>query len=256
MRILLIGYGKMGQAIERIALQRGHHIVYKIDLDNSASLAAVDPETVDMALEFSQPTAAYSNICQCLTKNIPVISGTTGWLAQKEEVYAYCKAYQGTFFYASNFSIGMNIFFKINTFLAKLMDQCPGYDVMLAEEHHLEKKDTPSGTAITLAEGIIQNMRRKKRWKVVAEQQAPQKESLNILVRRKEEVPGTHTVTYTTQLDTLQLTHTAHGREGFAQGVVLVAEWMRDKQGVLTMEDFLALDASRESWQNPPIVHA
>jgi 4-hydroxy-tetrahydrodipicolinate reductase len=247
MRILLIGYGKMGRAIEQVALRRGHHIVHKIDLDNRAALATVGPETVDVALEFSQPTAAYSNICQCLTKNIPVISGTTGWLAQKEEVYAHCKAHQGTFFYASNFSVGMNIFFKINTFLAKLMDQCPGYDVMLAEEHHWEKKDTPSGTAITLAEGIMQNMRRKKRWKVVSKQQTRQKDSLDILVRREQDVPGTHTVTYTAQLDTLELKHIAHSREGFAQGVVLVAEWIRDKQGILTMEDFLALDASQGS---------
>jgi 4-hydroxy-tetrahydrodipicolinate reductase len=245
MRILLIGYGKMGQAIEQVALRRGHYIVHKIDLGNRGSLAAVDPETVDVALEFSQPAAAYSNICQCLAKHIPVISGTTGWLAQREEVYAYCKAHQGTFFYAPNFNIGMNIFFKINAVLAKLMDQCPEYDVMLAEEHHREKKDTPSGTAITLAEGIIQNMRRKKRWKIGLRQQTRQKDSLDILVKREQDVPGTHTVTYTAPLDTLELRHVAHSREGFAKGVVSVAEWIRDKQGILTMEDFLGLGASQ-----------
>lgn len=239
MRILLIGYGKMGRAIENIALQRGHHITHKIDLSNSASLATFNPKTVDIALEFSQPTAAYSNIWQCLAKNVPVISGTTGWLAKKEELCAYCKARQGTFFYASNFSIGMHILCKVNTFLAKLMDQYPEYEVTLAEEHHLEKKDTPSGTAIALAEGIIQNMRRKKGWETAS---TPQKDMLGILAKRKHNVPGTHTVTYTAPLDTLELKHTAHSREGFALGVVLVAEWIQDKQGILGMEDFLRLD--------------
>ena len=248
MRILLIGYGKMGQAIEQVALQRGHCIVHKIDSGKSTSLATVDSKTVDVALEFSQPTAAYSNICQCLAKNIPVISGTTGWLAQKEEVYAYCKAHQGTFFYAANFSIGMNILFKVNTYLAKLMDQCPEYDVTLAEEHHWEKKDAPSGTAITLAEGIIQNMHRKKEWKLVSTQKTQQQQdSLGILVKREKDVPGTHTVTYTALSDTLVLKHTAHSRAAFALGVVLVAEWLRDKQGILTMEEFIALDATQGS---------
>lgn len=239
MRILLIGYGKMGRAIENIALQRGHHITHKIDLSNSASLATFNPKTVDIALEFSQPTAAYSNIWQCLAKNVPVISGTTGWLAKKEELCAYCEARQGTFFYASNFSIGMHILCKVNTFLAKLMDQYPEYEVTLAEEHHLEKKDTPSGTAIALAEGIIQNMRRKKGWETAS---TPQKDMLGILAKRKHDVPGTHTVTYTAPLDTLELKHTAHSREGFALGVVLVAEWIQDKQGILGMEDFLRSD--------------
>jgi 4-hydroxy-tetrahydrodipicolinate reductase len=237
--MLLIGYGKMGQAIEHVALQRGHRITHKIDLSNSASLATVNPKTVDVALEFSQPTAAYSNIYQCLAKNIPVISGTTGWLAKKEELCAYCKVYQGTFFYASNFSIGMNILCKVNTFLAKLMDPYPEYEVTLAEEHHLEKKDAPSGTAIALAEGIIQNMHRKNRWEIFP---AQQKDSLGILVKREPDVPGTHTITYTAPPDTLELKHTAHSREGFALGVVLVAEWIQDKQGILGMEDFLRLD--------------
>jgi 4-hydroxy-tetrahydrodipicolinate reductase len=242
MRILLIGYGKMGRAIEQVALQKGYLIAHKIDLANRTSLANVNPETVDVALEFSQPAAAYSNIYQCLTKNIPVISGTTGWLAQKEELDAYCRAHQGTFFYASNFSIGMNILFKVNAWLAKLMDRCPEYDVTLVEEHHLEKKDAPSGTAITLAEGIIQNMCRKSRWAIASTQQ---KDSLGILVKREQGVPGTHTVTYTAPQDTLELKHTAHSREGFALGVVLVAEWIQDKKGILGMENFLKLDATQ-----------
>ena len=239
MRILLIGYGKMGQAVGQVATQRGHHIVHKVDLKNSTSLATLNPQTVDVAVEFSHPTAAYDNISQCLAKNIPVISGTTGWLDKKKELHTYCKAQQGTFFYASNFSIGMNIFFKVNAFLAKLMDRCPEYEVVLAEEHHLEKKDAPSGTAITLAEGIIRNMHRKKRWSVAPTQQ---KDSLGILVERKQDVPGTHVVTYSAPLDTLEVKHTAHSREGFALGAVLVAEWIRDKEGVLGMEDFLQLD--------------
>jgi 4-hydroxy-tetrahydrodipicolinate reductase len=242
MRILLIGYGKMGQAVEQVALQKGHHIAHKIDLGNSVSLATINPKTVDVAIEFSQPTAAYSNICQCLAKNIPVISGTTGWLAKKEELYAYCKAHQGTFFYASNFSISMNILFKINEYLARLMDQCPVYEVTLGEVHHLEKKDAPSGTAITLAEGIIQNMRRKQGWEVTPTQQ---ENSVGILVKREKDVSGTHTITYTAPLDTLKLTHVVHSRESFALGAVLVAEWIQGKQGILGMEDFLAMHNSQ-----------
>jgi 4-hydroxy-tetrahydrodipicolinate reductase len=239
MRILLIGYGKMGQAVEQAATQRGHHIAHKIDSSNSASLAIINPRTVDVAVEFSHPTAAYNNIAQCLAKNIPIISGTTGWLDKKRELCAYCKEQQGTFFYASNFSMGMNIFFKVNVFLAKLMDRCPEYEVALAEEHHLAKKDAPSGTAITLAEGIIRNMHRKKGWSVAPTQQ---KDNLGILVKRKQDIPGTHIVTYSAPLDALEVKHTAHGREGFALGAVLVAEWIRDKEGILGMEDFLRLD--------------
>mmetsp|Transcript_9878 Transcript_9878/g.22802 ORF Transcript_9878/g.22802 Transcript_9878/m.22802 type:complete len:242 (-) Transcript_9878:500-1225(-) len=236
MRILLIGYGKMGRAIEQVALRKGHYIVAKIDLDNNASLATINPKMIDVALEFSQPTAAYRNICQCLAKHIPVISGTTGWLAQKEALHAYCIAQQGTFFYAANFSIGMHILFKVNTWLAMLMDQYAAYDVTLTEEHHLEKKDAPSGTAIALAKEIIRKIHRKTTWEI-----APirQKDSLGILVKREKDIPGTHTITYHSSLDTLELKHTVHSREGFALGVVLVAEWIQGKQGIFTMEDFL-----------------
>ena len=239
MRILLIGYGKMGKAIEQVALQRGHDIADKIDLSNSASLATIDPQTVDVAIEFSQPAAAYDNIYQCLSKGIPVIAGTTGWLAQKEALDTYCQAQRGTFFYASNFSLGMNILFKINAFLAQLMDRHPAYEVTIEEVHHLEKQDTPSGTAITLAEGITKNMRRKKQWALAP---VHQEALLGIVAKRAKDVPGTHTVTYTTPLDTLTLQHTAHSRESFALGAIWVAEWMQDKQGVLGMEDLLQLD--------------
>ena len=238
MRILLIGYGKMGKAIEQVALQRGHPIAHKIDLANRASLATIDPKTVDVALEFSQPAAAYDNIYQCLSKNIPVIAGTTGWLAKKEALYAYCKAQKGTFFYASNFSLGMNMLFKVNAFLAKLMDHHPAYEVTLEEVHHLAKKDRPSGTAITLAEGIIQNMHRKQQWELAPVQQAA---SLGIVAKREKDVLGTHTITYTAPLDTLELKHTVHSRTAFALGAVWVAEWIQDKQGILGMEDLLKL---------------
>ncbi|MEM9417076.1 MAG: 4-hydroxy-tetrahydrodipicolinate reductase [Bacteroidota bacterium] len=238
MRILLIGYGKMGQAIAQVALQRGHQIAHKIDRDNRASLATIDPSTVDVALEFSQPEAAYDNIYQCLAQGIPVIAGTTGWLAKKETLDAYCQAQKGTFFYASNFSIGMNIFFKVNAFLAKLMNQRPEYGVAIEEIHHVAKKDAPSGTAITLAEGIIENLHRKKSWALAPVKQV---DALEIVAQREKEVPGTHTVTYTAPLDTLTLQHTAHSRAGFALGAVLVAEWIQNKQGNLGMTDFLQL---------------
>ncbi len=240
MKILLIGYGKMGKAIEQVAVQRGHQLVHKIDLANSTPLATIDPATVDVAIEFSQPTAAYDNIYQCLFKNIPVIAGTTGWLDKKEALDTYCKEQGGTFFYAANFSIGMNILFKVNAFLAKLMNQRPEYDVMIQEVHHWEKKDVPSGTALTLAQDLMHHLHCKKRWV-----QAPtqQKDDLPIASMRVKDVPGTHTVTYTASLDTLELKHTAHSREVFALGAVLVAEWILGKQGVLGMEDFLKLDA-------------
>ncbi len=239
MRILLIGYGKMGKAIEQVALRRGHYIAYKIDLSNSASLATIYPQTIDVAIEFSQPEAAYDNISQCLSQGIPVIAGTTGWLAQKEALDAYCQAQQGTFFYASNFSLGMNILFKVNTLLAQLMDHHPEYEVTIEEIHHLEKQDTPSGTAITLAEGIVKKMRHKRAWKLSP---ADTEDTVSIVAKREKDVLGTHTVTYTTLLDTLELRHTAHSRESFALGAILVAEWIQDKQGILGMEDFLQLD--------------
>lgn len=236
MRLLLLGYGKMGKAIEQVAIQRGHHIMHK--LDSSAALATIDPKTIDVALEFTQPEAAYNNIYQCLTKGIPVLSGTTGWLDKKEVLDKYCQARQGTFFYASNFSIGMNIVFKVNALLAKLMDHHPAYKVEVEEVHHVEKKDAPSGTALTLAAGIVQNMRRKQQWALAPVQQ---EDTLAIVAKRAEDVAGTHKVTYATSMDTLTLQHTAHSRTSFALGAVLVAEWLQDKQGILGMEDFLKL---------------
>lgn len=239
MRILLIGYGKMGKAIEQVALQRDHSIAYTIDLTNSDLLANISPEAVDLAIEFTQPEAAYHNIYQCLSQGIPVVSGTTGWLHRKEEIEQYCQEKGGTFFYAANFSIGVNIFFKLNELLAKLMHQRSEYKVALEEIHHTTKKDAPSSTAITLAEGIIQNIPSKKQW---ANAPTKHEDTISIISQRIPNVPGTHTVTYNSLLDTLEIKHTAHSREGFALGTILVVEWIRNKKGILTMQDFLQLD--------------
>ena len=239
MNVLLIGYGKMGKAIEQVALQRGHSIAYTLDLPNSNLLANISPKTVDVAIEFTQPEAAYHNIYQCLSQGIPVVSGTTGWLYRKEEIEQYCQEKGGAFFYAANFSIGVNIFFKLNELLAKLMRQHSNYHVALEETHHTTKKDAPSGTAITLAEGIIQNMPSKKQW---VNAPIKQEDTISITSQRIPNVPGTHIVTYTSLLDTLEIKHTAHSREGFALGAVLVAEWIRNKKGILSMQDFLQLD--------------
>lgn len=220
-------------------MQRGHCIAHTVDAHNAASLATLDPKTVDVAMEFSEPVAAYGNIRQCIAKNIPTISGTTGWLSQKEALDAYCEAHRGTFFYASNFSVGMHIFHKVSAFLAKIIGRHDVYDVHLQEEHHQDKKDMPSGTALILAEDIMRHMPRKKCWEIMPKKL---RDSLGIQVNRRQDVPGTHTVTYDSPLDTLQIQHKAHSREGFAWGAVLVAEWVRGKQGVLGMEDFMQLD--------------
>ena len=236
MKLLLIGYGKMGKTIEPIALKRGHCIAYKIDQANSALLSSISREEVEVAIEFSQPAAAYQNIYRCIAQNIPVISGTTGWLARKKELVQYCREKDGTFFYAPNFSIGVNIFFKVNALLAQIMDAFPNYTPQLEETHHTEKKDAPSGTAIALAEAMIKNSSRKKSWINTVSQQD---DTLSIISKRASDVPGTHTVTYTSSTDSLEIKHIAHSREGFALGAVLVAEWIQGKKGVLTMEDFL-----------------
>ncbi len=238
MKIVLIGYGKMGQAIEKIAQHRGHQVCQKIDASDGTSLAALDPTTVDIAIEFTQPTVAYDNIHQCLSKNIPTISGTTGWLDRKPALDAYCEAQQGTFFYAANFSIGMNVFFKMNAFLARLMDQYPAYDVSIEEVHHTTKKDAPSGTTVVLAEGILKNLTRKKAWDLSP---TPAQDHLGIVAHRVPDVCGIHTVAYKHELDTLEIKHTAHSRTAFALGAVLVAEWLPGRQGVLGMDDFLGL---------------
>lgn len=236
MNILIIGYGKMGKTIEKIASERGHIIVKAIDQDDQ--LKESDIKDAQVAIEFTQPDAAFNNIMFCLQHRLPVISGTTGWLGKKGEVEAFCKKKDGTFFYASNFSIGVNLFFKLNKILAGIMHNHPQYKVSIEEIHHTEKKDSPSGTAITIAEGILPNYKEKKSW---INEPSENKSSLEIISFREPGIPGTHTVKYGSDLDEIMIKHTAHKRESFALGAVLVAEWIIDKKGVLSMDDFLKL---------------
>jgi 4-hydroxy-tetrahydrodipicolinate reductase len=233
MKILLLGYGKMGKAIEQIALERGHEIVGKITHSNQEQLNSIK---ADVAIEFSQPEAAYKNVRYCLENNIPVICGTTGWLEKKAEIEKLTADCNGTFFYASNFSVGVNLFFRLNEQLAKMMSKLNQYDAEIDEVHHTEKKDAPSGTAITLADGIMKHMTSKKRW-VKTSSQNP--EDLLITSFRIDQVPGTHLVKYLSPIDDIEIRHIAHSREGFARGAVMVAEWVPGKKGVLTMNDFL-----------------
>ncbi|HEU5289508.1 MAG TPA: 4-hydroxy-tetrahydrodipicolinate reductase [Cyclobacteriaceae bacterium] len=232
MKILLLGYGKMGKTIEKIALERGHEIVGRIDINNRTNI----PTNADVAIEFSQAEGAFDNIRFCLENNIPVVCGTTGWLDKKADVEKLTQSCNGTFFYASNYSIGVNIFFRLNEQLGKMMSSQPQYDVGIDEVHHTEKKDAPSGTAITLAEGILKNFPGKKQW-VKSETKNP--DDLMITSFRIDQVPGTHLVKYASPIDDIEIRHIAHSREGFARGAVLVAEWLPGKKGVLGMEDFI-----------------
>jgi 4-hydroxy-tetrahydrodipicolinate reductase len=239
MNILLLGYGKMGKIIGEIAESRGHTLAGKINLDNLSDLEKINPANVDAVIEFSQPESAFKNISWAIERGIPVVSGTTGWLEHLPEVKKLTEKKNGAFFYASNYSIGVNIFFKVNEFLAKLINETSGYQVAIEEIHHTEKKDAPSGTAITLAEGIIQNMDAKKDWHLTG-QMSGNGQSIPINSKRIDPAPGTHIITYSSEIDTLEISHTAHSRTGFALGAVLVAEWIKNKKGVLSMNDFLS----------------
>lgn len=205
----------------------------RIDVDNQHVLETV---TGDVAIEFSHPEAAFENVKNCLLKNIPVVCGTTGWLARKKEIEHLCEAQDGAFFYASNYSVGVNLFFKVNEYLSRLVAGFPEYDVRMDEIHHVEKKDAPSGTAITLAESILSNSKRKKRW---VGEKTGKSEDLYISSFRIDQVPGTHIVKYESMIDDIEIKHTAHSREGFARGAVMVAEWIVGKKGILTMDDYL-----------------
>jgi 4-hydroxy-tetrahydrodipicolinate reductase len=233
MKILLIGYGKMGKTIEAIALERGHTIAGKVD--NQEELLNFNG-TADVAIEFSQPDAVINNLNYCFEKRIPVVCGTTGWLDRRNEMEALCKQKQSAFFYASNYSLGVNLFFKLNEYLAKLMNGRNGYEVSIDETHHTQKKDAPSGTAITIAEGIIKNYPSKKGWALNATHNPDE-----LLIRsfRVDPAPGTHSVQYKSAVDDISIQHTAHSRQGFALGAVLVAEWLAGKTGVYSMDDFL-----------------
>lgn len=238
MNILLLGYGKMGKIIGEIAETRGHHIVAKINIDNRKELDNLNPDEIDVAIEFSQPEAAFENISWALNKGIPVVSGTTGWLDKRPAVAAIAIEKNTAFFYASNYSIGVNVFFKVNKFLASLMKYQTDYKVSMEEIHHTEKKDAPSGTAITLAEGIIQSNPQYKDWKLSGDPSANEQD-LVIAAKRIDPAPGTHVIRYQSEIDDIEISHTAHNRKGFGIGAVLVAEWIKDKKGVLSMDDFL-----------------
>ena len=230
MKIALLGYGKMGKTIEAIALKRGHEIVIKSSTPLDYTIT-----DADIAIDFSVPTAAYKNITNCFENHIPVISGTTGWLDQYDEALEVCNKNKGAFIYASNFSLGVNVFFELNKQLAKMMSQLKDYNVSLEEIHHTQKLDTPSGTAITLAEDIITNRQGINDW--ILDNEANDK--LPITAKRIENVPGTHNITYKSDIDTITIGHEAHSREGFALGAVIAAEWLFGKTGVFTMNDVL-----------------
>lgn len=232
MKILLVGYGKMGRAIEKVAVERGHSIAGRVDIQTTDKITS----GADAAIEFTQPGAAADNVRQCIEAGIPVVCGTTGWLEKMEGVKDLCRRNNGTFFYASNYSLGVNIFFKVNEYLAKLMATQSSYDVSIDETHHTQKKDAPSGTAITTAEGILRNLPNKKSW---VNKESTNPTDLVINSFRVDPAPGTHVVKYRSAIDDIELTHTAHTREGFALGAVLVAEWIKDRKGILTMDDFL-----------------
>ncbi|TXE12283.1 4-hydroxy-tetrahydrodipicolinate reductase [Algoriphagus aquimarinus] len=239
MNILLLGYGKMGQLIGQLSESRGHTIAAKINIDNRDELDSLDPATIDVAIEFSQPEAAVENIKWAIERGIPIVSGTTGWLDHKAEIERLTLDKNGAFFYASNYSIGVNIFFKVNEFLAKLMNETTGYKSSVEEIHHTAKKDAPSGTAITLAEGIIKNINVLNNWNL-SEGVNENEQSLPITSKRIDPAPGTHIIRYSSEIDDIEISHTAHSRQGFALGAILVSEWIQGKKGVLSMDDFLS----------------
>lgn len=230
MKIALLGYGKMGQVIERIAVERGHEIVLKKDEFNTFD----GLENADVAIDFSVPMAAVENISSCFRAHVPVVSGTTGWLDRYDEMIALCKEKNGGFISSSNFSLGVNIFFGLNEYLAKMMTNLDNYKVTMEEIHHIHKLDEPSGTAISLAQGVIENSNYTG-WTL---EDAKEKE-IHIEAVREGEVPGTHTVTYNSSIDSIEIKHTAHNREGFALGAVIAAEWLAGKQGIYSMRDVL-----------------
>ncbi|WP_289644513.1 4-hydroxy-tetrahydrodipicolinate reductase [Maribacter aestuarii] len=230
MRIALFGYGKMGKMIEGIALGRNHEIVAKIDVNT----AEIDFSNIDVAIDFSMPQSAFINIQKCLEHNIPVICGTTGWLEDYERVVQLCNDKNGAFIYASNFSLGVNIFFELSNYLAGMMRNLDQYKVSLEETHHTQKLDAPSGTAITLAEGIVSNSDYEN-WKLDGKEE----KTVSITSKRIGNVPGTHVINYKSKVDSIEIKHTAHNREGFALGAVTAAEWIIGKKGVFTMRDVL-----------------
>jgi 4-hydroxy-tetrahydrodipicolinate reductase len=234
MKIALIGYGKMGKTIEAIAKDRGHEIVSIIDINNPEDFKSAAFKSADVAIEFTIPATAFNNFKQCFAANVPVVAGTTGWLEHMDEVKTMCEGGKQTFFYASNYSIGVNVFFAVNKCLAKIMNNFPSYNVKMTETHHIHKLDAPSGTAITLAEGILENIDRKQSWELDAESDPSH---LEIVALREGEVPGIHEIVYDSEVDYISIKHDAKSRAGFALGAVVAAEFTCGKKGFLGMSD-------------------
>ena len=228
----------MGMAIEEIAVQKGHEIVLKITIDNTEDMTISNLQKADVAIEFTGPESAFDNIRMCLEAGVPVVSGSTGWLAKWEEVKDLCISRQGALIYASNYSIGVNLFFELNQYMAKLMSAYDDYDVKLEEIHHTQKRDAPSGTAITLAEQVLQNISLKKKW---VNQVSDKQDELEIISERVDPAPGTHKVKYTSTIDDIEIIHTAHNRMGFAGGALKAAEFLKGRKGIYTMKDVLSL---------------
>jgi 4-hydroxy-tetrahydrodipicolinate reductase len=238
MKLALIGYGKMGKAIEEVALQRGHEIVLTIDEPNLHDLTKENMSKADVAIEFTGPHSAYDNVRTCLEFNTPVVCGSTGWTDKLDEMKKKCVELNGAFIYSSNFSVGVNIFFEINKRLATLMAPHKEYEVILEETHHTAKKDAPSGTAITLAEQVLEQVHRKKQW---VNELSENREDLEIISQRIDPAAGKHSVKYSSAVDDIEIIHTAHTRKGFALGAVMAAEFLKDKKGFFNMKDVLNL---------------
>jgi 4-hydroxy-tetrahydrodipicolinate reductase len=238
MKLALIGYGKMGKAIEEIALAKGHEVVLKISSTNQHEMTDEQIQKADVCIEFTSPEVAFENVMRCLRAGVPVVCGSTGWLEKKSEVEAYAQQHQLGFIYASNFSIGVNLFFHINEQVANFMSHYPAYKVHVEEIHHTAKKDAPSGTAVSIAEGILAQRKDKTSW---VNETSSKEQELSIISKRIDPAPGTHTVYYQSEIDDIIINHTAHSRKGFAGGAVLAAEFLQNKIGLFTMKDVLGL---------------
>ena len=241
MKIAMIGYGKMGRTIEQLAAKQGHEVVLKINADNLEAFTSQNLQQADVAIEFSQPDVAFDNIMTCLKAGLPVISGTTAWLDKYEVVKDWCLTNKGAFFYASNFSVGVNIFFELNKHLATIMNKHPSYQVDMEEIHHTQKLDAPSGTAVTLAEGILEKIDALEGYQLQEGNQKIKDNCIPITSKRIGDTPGTHVIQYHSVIDELEIKHTAKGREGFAAGAIMAAHWLIGKKGVFGMNDLLEL---------------
>ena len=239
MKVALVGYGKMGKAIEKIIIERGHTIVSIIDIDNQEDFQSEAFKSADVAIEFSSPSAAYSNYLKCFAADVPVVAGTTGWLGYLDEIKAMCEHEGKTFFYAPNFSLGVNLFFALNKYVAKLMNNFPQYDVSASETHHIHKLDAPSGTAIALVEDIFRQINRKKQWTL---EKTDEPADLRIEVIREGECPGIHEITYESDIDYIQIKHCSKSRTGLALGAVLAAEFTLGRKGFLGMNDMICIE--------------